>query len=474
MLAAGFITPTSTRTARAEPIAIANRKPAFWDVAPWYAEHVRTLLEEQYGRAFATLGLQVHTAVDLRLQRIAEEVLTEGLRTIERRLGWRRTVRHLAGAEIDAFLERQRASRPRQGPQQAVVTAATKDGLRSARRGSRDSWRARARAPRRAAFRAGDVVSVDPVARGDDGVMRFALDSKPQVEGALVAIDPETGQVKALVGGVDFRRSQFNRAVQARRQPGSAFKPFIYAAAIDHGYTAATIVTDAPISLPDGRRGAWTPKNFDNRYMGPVPLRTALIELAQHRVGAARARRRHRPAARLPADLRLPDRLPPHLSLALGSSEVTLLDLTRAYGVFATLGRRFEPVFITAVTDPSGRAVDFPGSRPALRARDESRDRVRRDRHDARRGRVGDGHRGQEARAAGRRQDRHDERLDGRLVRRLHPRAARRRLGRLRRRALARLAHRRPRRHADLDGFMQRALEGRPVRDFAKPEDVDS
>ena len=106
--------------------------------------------------------------------------------------------------------------------------------------------------------------------------MRYALDQDPQVEGALVAIEPETGQVKALVGGVDFRRSQFNRAVLARRQPGSAFKPLVYAAAIDHGYTAATIVEDAPISLPDGRHGYWSPKNFDNRYMGRVPLRTAL------------------------------------------------------------------------------------------------------------------------------------------------------------------------------------------------------
>ena len=88
----------------------------------------------------------------------------------------------------------------------------------------------------------------------DDGLMRYAIDSEPELEGALIAIDPSTGEVKAMVGGVDFRRSQFNRAVQARRQPGSAFKPFIYAAAIDHGYTAATMVTDAPISLPDGRR----------------------------------------------------------------------------------------------------------------------------------------------------------------------------------------------------------------------------
>jgi penicillin-binding protein 1A len=281
MLAAGFLSAEEYAAARDEPIMIASRKPVSYDRAPWYVEHVRTLLEEEYGSAFATLGLEVHTAVDLRLQSAAEEVLHDGLAVIERRLGTRRT-------------------------------------------------------------------------KGD-----------PQpLEGALVAIDPASGEVKALVGGIDFRRSQFNRAVQARRQPGSAFKPFVYAAAIDHGYTPATIVDDSPISLPDGRRGYWTPKNFSNRYMGPVPLRTALL----NSLNAASVR----VAVNVGIDpLRdhlhifgFPTEFPRHFSLALGSSEVTLLDLTRAYGVFATLGRRFEPIFVTAVTDAGGTPSDFPGSRP--------------------------------------------------------------------------------------------------------------
>ena len=364
MLIAGFVTPEQYEAARAERIEIAAPKPISWDAAPWYAEHVRTLLEQEYGSAFATLGLEVHTAVDLRLQGIAEEVLHEGLHTIERKIGRRRTVRHLAADEIDEFLDRQRASRPRQGPQRAVVTDTTTDGVRI-----RTPWE-QGLIPRKgahgsaSALRAGDVVSVEPGARGADGVTRFALDTKPQIEGALVAIDPQSGEVKAMVGGVDFRRSQFNRAVQARRQPGSAFKPFIYAAALDHGYTASTIVTDAPISLPDGRRGMWTPKNFSDRYMGAVPLRTALVNsLNTVSVRLALAvgidpLREHLRLFGFPSDF------PRHLSLALGSSEVTLLDLTRAYGVFATLGRRFDPVFVTGVTDAGGRTIDFPGSRP--------------------------------------------------------------------------------------------------------------
>ena len=108
--------------------------------------------------------------------------------------------------------------------------------------------------------------------------MRFSLDQDPQIEGALVSMEPETGLVKALVGGVDYERSQFNRATLAKRQPGSAFKPFIYSAAIDKGYTPSTIVEDAPISLPDGKHGRWTPKNSSGKYAGRVPLRTALAQ----------------------------------------------------------------------------------------------------------------------------------------------------------------------------------------------------
>lgn len=182
-------------------------------------------------------------------------------------------------------------------------------------------------------------------------------------QGAIVVISPD-GAVRAMVGGENYAESQFNRAVQARRQPGSAFKPLLYAAAVDHGYTPSTVVLDAPISLPDGRRGYWTPKNFKNQYMGSVPLRTAL----QKSLNTV--------SVRLAVDLGIdplreylrlfgfPLEFPRHYAIALGSSEVTLLDLVRAYGVFVTGGRRFDPVFITSVTDTHGDPVEFPGTRP--------------------------------------------------------------------------------------------------------------
>ena len=374
MAAAGFISAAERDGALAEPVILANARAPTYAAAPWYVEHIRRLLEEQFGPEFAALGLQVQTAVDLRLQADAEAALRDGLRSVEKQLGLRRIVRHLpAPQDVRAFLERQRQSRHPGGPQQAVVTRVAAEQLEIL-----TPWEngvvakeGLATGPQRrqaSDFRVGDIVSVDPSVRGTDGAMHYALDQDPQIEGALVAIEPESGQVKALVGGVDFQRSQFNRAVLARRQPGSAFKPLLYAAAIDHGFTAATVVQDAPISLPDGRNGSWSPKNFGNRYMGAVTLRTALVNSLNSvsvRLALAIGIDRLREYLQI---FRFPVAFPRNYSLALGTSEVTPLELTRAYGIFATLGRRFEPVFITAITDANGNPVDFPGTQPRFEA----------------------------------------------------------------------------------------------------------
>src|SRR5947208_575101 len=245
----GFITPQQQAAALTEQLVFAPRRPATYLAAPWYVEHVRRLLEERYGgTAPYQLGLQVYTAVDVGMQKAAEDAVRAGLRELD--------ARH------------------------------------------------------------------------------------------------------------DFRRSQFNRALQAKRQPGSAFKPLIYACAIDHGYTPASIVLDAPITLPDGNRPPWMPRNFEEKYYGPTPLRYAL------------ARSLNTVTVRLVDQMGLKEVLrslsrfglsgvpPPNLSIALGSMETTPLDLVRAYGVFATLGKRFEPIFITRVTDLEGNPLDFSGTRP--------------------------------------------------------------------------------------------------------------
>jgi penicillin-binding protein 1A len=365
-----FITLEEYVAARNEQIMIARRRPANYFAAPWYVEHVRRLLEERYGgRAPYQLGLHVRTALDLGMQNAAEEALRNGLRELDQRQGFRGPLRHLDLRKADAFLAREaEVSAPEDERARAVVLESRPQGLlvRTAfDRGLLPAadlvWGTRKLTPQ--TFSPGDVIAITVAARGDDGV-RFALDQEPQVEGALVAVDPYTGQVKAMVGGYDFRRSQFNRAVQARRQPGSAFKPLIYAAAIDHGFTPASIVLDAPIVLENGNQPPWAPRNYEEKYYGPTPLRYALARSLNTVTVRLVDRMGIRDVLGYLPRFGLRGPLPRNLSIALGSAEVSPIELVRAYGVFATLGKRFEPIFITGVTDLNGGPLEFGGTRP--------------------------------------------------------------------------------------------------------------
>ncbi|MEI8356072.1 MAG: penicillin-binding transpeptidase domain-containing protein, partial [Deltaproteobacteria bacterium] len=186
----------------------------------------------------------------------------------------------------------------------------------------------------------------------------FALDQQPLAQAALVAIDPQTGAVKAMVGGYDFKKSQFNRALQAKRNPGSAFKPIIYAAALDKGMTPATIINDSQVEYDSGRERAWKPKNYDNLYRGPVTMRQALTNSINvvsvkilEEIGVDYA-------VDYAKKLGITSPLANNLTLALGSSSVTPMELTSAYAVFASGGYRVTPFFITKVTDGTGRILE--------------------------------------------------------------------------------------------------------------------
>jgi penicillin-binding protein 1A len=303
------------------------------------------------------------------MQRTAEEAVRTGLRELDQRQGFRGAIKRLEPAQVDAYLTHERGERDRiDGLQHAVVTSVTRDGLRVRtpwHDGSIPADRLRFGTTRldTRRFHEGDVLLVTPDPEAAAGA-RFLLDQEPQVQGALIAFDPYTGGVKAMVGGYEFARTHFNRAVQAQRQPGSAFKPLLYAAALEHGYTAASVVLDAPISFPDSGGKVWSPKNYGGRYYGPIPLRSALtkslntvsVRLADSMGSDYLSRYLGRFGFSRP--------LPRNLSIALGSSEVTLLELVRAYGVFATLGKRFEPIFITDVTDDAGRPIEFGETKP--------------------------------------------------------------------------------------------------------------
>ncbi len=371
MLAEGFVNKDQYTVALDEQLRLASGQAGgSYLAAPWYVEHVRRLLEDRYGPAAAQLGLRVHTAVDLHQQEAAEKALQEGLRALDARQGFRGPVTHLEPKEIAGYLKKQAANRSADDPRRNAVVLAVRPDRLEVRTpwetgvvpATAMAWNKTRLSP--STFRVGDVVSVtlgDPTPAGTPA--RFALDQDPQVEGALISIDPYTGQVKAMVGGYSFGRSHFNRAVQARRQPGSSFKPFIYAAAMEHGFTPASIVLDGPITFSFGNQ-TWSPHNFKDKYYGPTRLRWALTRSLNtvtvrlvDKMGIDYTRRYlQRFGFEQP--------LPRNLSIALGSAEVTPLEMVRAYGVFATLGKRFEPIFITGVTDADGNPIDFGGTRP--------------------------------------------------------------------------------------------------------------
>lgn len=193
-------------------------------------------------------------------------------------------------------------------------------------------------------------------------------DGESRPEGALIAMDLPSGQVKAMVGGYDFRQSQFNRATRAKRQPGSAFKPLVYAAAVERGYTPASVIIDSPVSYWDHRR-LWKPQNYEQRYFGPTRLREALT-FSRNVVTVKMAERLGMKylTSYLPK-FGLHGRLPRNLSLVLGTSEATLEELTRAYGVFATGGELFEPLYMTKITDHFGRSIhEFSATRQLVMA----------------------------------------------------------------------------------------------------------
>jgi penicillin-binding protein 1A len=360
-----FITSAQAAAAAREPLALASRKGSYI-AAPYYVEHVRRLLEEKYGEtALYALGLRVQTALNLPMQAAADAALREGLNELAAREHYAGAVRHLVPAEKEVFLRSQRQAMAGRGLQhgQTYEAVVTGSGHGVARvqlgpfHGTLRSSNQRDGASTET-YHSGDVVRVRLAeSTGTDSTYEFVRDEEPTVQGGFVALDPRTGAVKALIGGYDFDNSQFNRAVQGARQPGSAFKPLIYAAALDRNFTPASIIVDEPISFQD-HNAVWTPHNYEEKYFGPTTLREALtfsrnvvtVKLAT-RVGI-------KYVVKYIRQLGIRSPLAPNLSLALGSSEVSLLDLAVAYGIFANQGQRVEPRFIIRVTDSQGNVID--------------------------------------------------------------------------------------------------------------------
>lgn len=361
MYDSGFITAAERDAALARPLALATR-PGSFRAAPYFVEHIRRTIEEKYGPNVYDLGLRVHTTVDLRLQEVAETVLRRGLNELsQRHRGFRDSYRRMDAQERAVYRKHQeRILRKHHFEHdrvyEAIVSRVGDGGVEVNVGGQRGSVALSGEdAPKLAVD---DFILVRLADDDDESEpRRFRFDPAPPVEGALIAVEPRTGYVRAMTGGYDFDRSHFNRATQAKRQPGSSFKPLVFAAALDARFTPASIIVDAPISYNDNGR-QWVPQNFDRKYKGPTSLRDALthsrnivsVKLADYmgigylvsyleRFGFA-------------------TKLSRNLSLALGTAEVTPMELTTAYTAFANDGMMSPPIFITKITDHVGQVLE--------------------------------------------------------------------------------------------------------------------
>ena len=379
MAESGFVKSADAEKAKRSPLGVTSKATsAHVFAAEYFAEEVRRELYERYGeKKLYEGGLSVRTSLDPKLQVLARKVFTDGLVRFDETQGWRGPVTKIdiAGdwgvklADVKSLsdvspwrlavvLEVSDQSariglQPGREPggfvsKERTVGILPLEGVKWAKTGGKPVGKVGQ------VVNAGDVVYVEPAKT--EG--QFTLHQIPEVSGAMVVEDPWTGRVLAMVGGFSFDQSQFNRATQALRQPGSSFKPFVYAAALDNGYTPSTIVLDAPLEIDQGPGvGVWRPENYEGGFAGPSTLRYGI----EHS--------RNVMTVRLAQDIGMPliaeyakrfgvyDDLPPYLSFALGAGETTLLRMTTAYAMFDNGGRKIKPTLIDRIQDRYGHTV---------------------------------------------------------------------------------------------------------------------
>ena len=382
MAEVGFITAAQAEESKKKPIVVRPDPPGqSSSAAPYFLEEVRRELEVRYGaRQLYENGLSIQTAIDLRLQEAATQALNDGLRRIDKRRGFRKPKRNVIaeGHTIETFRQ-PRWDRPMAAGQiiPAVVTAV--DGAAIHLR----VGVLRVTIDRKGYAWTGKTTPAQLVTRGDLVEVRLqpavdgtapttgTLEQAPEVEGAVLILDNRTGQILTMVGGYSFERSKFNRATQAYRQVGSAFKPFVFTAAIDSGYTPVSVLMDTPVSFNGGAgQPAYTPLNYDRQFEGPITLRRALEQ--SRNIPAVRVMDQLGPnqVIAYARRLGLESPLPPYLAVALGAAEATLVEMTSAYSVYPNQGVRMRPYSVLKVRDREGNVLEEnrPEPKDAIRA----------------------------------------------------------------------------------------------------------
>ena len=371
MLENGFITSEQAAQAKNEELKIRTGPDTTRVHAEYVAEMARQLVFAQYGNDAYTRGLNVYTSLNAAEQEAAYGALRRGIMDYERRQQYRGPEKFVslptAAQDVDEAIDDALASHPDNGDVlSAVVLEAsarkivaarangdlleiTGDGLKPAQSGLSD------KAPPNIKIRRGAVIRAVKTPKNT-----WEITQLPEVEGALIAIDPRNGSIRALVGGFDFEKNKFNHVTQAWRQPGSSFKPFIYSAALEKGFTPATIIKDEPIFFDAGVTGGqpWEPKNYDGKYDGPMTMRTGLAKsknmISIRILQAVGPKTAQAWVGRFGFDT---EKHPAYLTMALGAGSVTPLQMASAYSVFANGGHRVNPWLITKVTDYKGRVI---------------------------------------------------------------------------------------------------------------------
>ena len=384
MVTVGYITEAEAKAARAEKLVLQKEWPnPNTSVTPYFTEHVRRMMEGIFGAdSLYNEGWKVYTTVNIEAQHAADRAVAQGLWEYARRRGYSGHIDHLDTDEkIKNFLAEEAKNLPPEGLKShqlykaAVIEVDAKNAALTVQVGPHIgrvvkknlSWALKNKATVEKSFKKGDLVwvrlAVAEKAKEDNSTNSFEfldmiLERNTDVQSALLSMDLANGDIKAMVGGRDFSESQFNRAVQSQRQPGSSFKPILYASALDNGFTPGSIMLDAPLVIDDrgsGRR--WKPVNSDMQFKGPMTIYTALVGSRNLISIKLLDRIGYEALEKTAADLGITEKLPRTLTIALGAHGLHIPELVTAYSAFANMGERVEPRYITRIEDRDGNIV---------------------------------------------------------------------------------------------------------------------
>ena len=380
MVAEGYVSADDASKAKARPIVTRGQPAPPPSIAPYFLEGIRTQLEERYGaKQVYEGGLVVRTGLDSGLQLAANRALDEGLRRLDKERGYRKPARNLLAEKktLDGY-RHPRWARPIAAGDiiPAIVTAVGEQevGVRAGRLTGSIGKAGYTWTRRRPAdlAKTGDLIEVRVTKLEEKtGMFTASLEQTPLLEGAVLAIDNHTGEILAMIGGASFERSQFNRSTQALRQVGSLFKPFVYMAAINSGYTAASVIDDAPISFnPGPGQPPYEPRNYDREYHGPITLRTALEGSRNVPTIKLMDALTPKQVIRYPRLLGITTPLPEFLSVGIGAAEGTLIEFTSAYSALPNQGVRMTPQWLRDVVNREGNMLERHRAEPheAIRA----------------------------------------------------------------------------------------------------------